>query len=326
MKILVGKNSECLAKKIMNSDKFINRDCFAEVIYGNFSDGEISVEVSHKVRGEDVYIIFSMSANESSSMNDSIMEMLLTIDAVHRIGVKSVSLIITYFAYSRQDRVMVRKEGSHTLGSSLSLALMARLLESICNLRQVCVFNPHFNQLMGFFGTTKVEYLCMFKDLAKHYQSIMNVDEVAVVAPDAGAIVGARKFASYLDMKSELVILEKFRAKAGVSSVMNVIGDVDGKHCVIVDDIIDSAGTMCNAVEILHKKGALSVTSCVVHGVLSGKAFARIQNSSLKYICISDSIPDVSRRVDNSGIDFFHIVSCADKIIDYIVDDMKYLG
>lgn len=240
-----------------------------------FSDNEVFVEIDENVRGEDVFVVQSTSF----PANDHIMELLVCLDALHRASARRVTAVIPYFGYARQDR----KPKPRT---PISAKLVANLL-TVSGASRVLTMDLHAAQIQGFFDIPldNLYALPVFvSDIRQHYAT----DKLTIVSPDVGGVVRARGYAKRLD--ADLAIVDKRREKAGVSEVMNIIGDVEGRDCLIVDDIVDSAGTLCNAAAALMEKGASSVSGYVTHGVLSGKALERVSNSLLKELVITNSI------------------------------------
>tara|TARA_B100000029_G_C17457373_1_gene917225 strand:+ start:221 stop:1156 length:936 start_codon:yes stop_codon:yes gene_type:complete len=242
----------------------------------NFQDNEIFVEINENIRGEDVYIIQSTS----QPVNDNIMELLITIDAARRGSAKRITAVIPYFGYARQDR----KTGPRT---PISAKLVANLITS-SGADRVLTMDLHAGQIQGFFDIPLDNLYSApptIKDMKENFTSNKNL---VLVSPDVGGVVRARAFAKR--MNSDLAIIDKRRENAGHSEVMNVIGDVENKICILVDDIVDSAGTLCNAAEALHKKGAKEIYSYISHGVLSGKSGELIEKSKIREIVLTDSI------------------------------------
>ncbi len=240
-----------------------------------FADQEIFVEINENVRGEDVFVLQSTSY----PANDHLMELLILIDAARRSSAKRITAVLPYFGYARQDR----KPGPRT---PISAKLVANLITE-AGADRVLTLDLHAGQIQGFFDIPTDNLFAvpvMSRDLKANY----DVDNLMVVSPDVGGVVRARALARRVN--SPLAIVDKRRDKPGESEVMNVIGDVSGKDCILIDDIIDSGGTLCNAAEALLKEGALSVTAYISHGVLSGGAVARITSSMLKELVITDSI------------------------------------
>lgn len=240
-----------------------------------FSDNEVFVEIDENVRGEDVFVIQSTSF----PANDHIMELLVCIDALHRASARRITAVIPYFGYARQDR----KPKPRT---PISAKLVANIL-TVAGANRVLTMDLHAAQIQGFFDIPLDNLYAspvLVSDIRAHY----DLSKLTIVSPDVGGVVRARGYAKRLD--ADLAIVDKRREKAGVSEVMNIIGDVEGRDCIIVDDIVDSAGTLCNAAAALMEKGASSVSGYVTHGVLSGKAVERVEKSVLKELVITDSI------------------------------------
>ncbi|MCE2965051.1 MAG: ribose-phosphate pyrophosphokinase [Alphaproteobacteria bacterium] len=241
-----------------------------------FADMEVFVEIQENVRGHDVYVVQSTC----SPTNDNLMELLVTCDALKRGSAKRITAVIPYFGYARQDR----KSGPRT---PISAKLVANLI-TVAGASRVLTMDLHAGQIQGFFDipTDNLFSAPVFTaDIQEQYKG----KEIVVVSPDVGGVVRARAIAKRLNV--DLAIIDKRREKAGISEVMNIIGDVAGRHCIMVDDIVDSAGTLCNAAEALVKAGAASASAYVTHGVLSGGAVARVSASPLERLVITDSIP-----------------------------------
>jgi ribose-phosphate pyrophosphokinase len=240
-----------------------------------FSDMEVFVEVLENVRGEDVFVIQSTSY----PTNDNLMELLVTLDALKRGSARRMTAVIPYFGYARQDR----KSGPRT---PISAKLVANLI-TVAGANRVVTLDLHAGQIQGFFDipTDNLFSAPVFiKDMQEHYRG----QDVVIVSPDVGGVVRARAIAKRLD--ADLAIVDKRRERAGVSEVMNIIGDVKGRPCILADDIVDSAGTLANAALALMEAGAESVSAYVVHGVLSGGAVSRVSSAPLKSLVITDSI------------------------------------
>ena len=240
-----------------------------------FSDMEIFVEVKENVRGEDMFVIQSTSY----PANDHLMELLVTLDALRRASAKRITAVIPYYGYARQDR----KSGPRT---PISAKLVANLITS-AGADRILTMDLHAGQIQGFFDipTDNLFVAPVFvKDIKENYSNM----PITVVSPDVGGVVRARAIARRID--ASLAIIDKRREKPGSSEVMNIIGNVSNHHCILVDDIIDSGGTLCNAAEALIKAGAMSVDAYVTHGVLSGAAASKISNSPLKNLVTTDSI------------------------------------
>jgi ribose-phosphate pyrophosphokinase len=240
-----------------------------------FQDSEVFVEINENVRGEDVFVIQSTS----TPANDHIMELLITLDALRRASAKRITPVIPYFGYARQDR----KQNPRT---PITAKLVANLITS-AGANRVLTLDLHAGQIQGFFDIP-LDNLYSAPVFISDIKANFISDNAVVVSPDVGGVVRARAVAKRID--ADLAIVDKRREKAGVSEVMNIIGDVAGRDCILVDDIVDSAGTICNAADALMIKGAASVTAYCTHGVLSGPALERIERSMLKQMVISDSI------------------------------------
>jgi ribose-phosphate pyrophosphokinase len=240
-----------------------------------FSDDEIFVEVHENVRGEDMFVIQSTSA----PANDNLMELLIMIDALRRASARRITAVIPYFGYARQDR----KVGPRT---PISAKLVANLITE-AGANRVLTVDLHAGQIQGFFDIP-TDNLFAMPVIVKDITDNLSDKSPMVVSPDVGGVVRARALATRLN--TDLAIVDKRREKAGVSEVMNIIGEVDGRACILIDDIVDSGGTLCNAAEALLNNGATEVYAYATHGVLSGKAMDRIQKSRLKSMVVTDSI------------------------------------
>ena len=240
-----------------------------------FSDMEVFVEIQENVRGEDVFLIQSTS----SPTNDNLMELLVALDALKRGSANRITAVIPYYGYARQDR----KSGPRT---PISAKLVANLI-TVAGAHRVVTVDLHAGQIQGFFDipTDNIFAAPVFQsDIKEKYGD----KSLVIVSPDVGGVVRARALAKSLD--ADLAIIDKRRERAGVSEVMNIIGEVDDRHCILVDDIVDSGGTLCNAAEALMAAGGLSVSAYISHGVLSGGAAARIKDSPLTELVTTDSI------------------------------------
>ena len=271
MKLFSGNANRGLAERIATYLDLDLGDCEVK----RFADEEIFVEIKENVRGEDVFIIQSTSY----PTNDNLMELLIMIDAARRASARRITAVLPYFGYARQDR----KSGGRT---PISAKLVANLVTQ-SGADRVMTLDLHAGQIQGFFDIPTDNLFTiptMARDIIKSY----DVGNVMVVSPDVGGVVRARALAQRID--TPLAIVDKRRDKPGESEVMNVIGEVSGKDCLLVDDIIDSGGTLCNAAEALLSQGATSVTAYISHGVLSSGAVSRISASSLRELVITDSI------------------------------------
>lgn len=240
-----------------------------------FSDMEIFVEIEENVRGQDVFVV----QPTSYPANDHIMELLVMLDALKRASAKRVTAVIPYYGYARQDR----KPGPRT---PISAKLVANILTE-AGADRILTLDLHAGQIQGFFDIP-VDNLYAAPVFVADIKKTFISDSTTVVSPDVGGVVRARQIAKRID--ADLAIVDKRREKAGVSEVMNIIGDIENRDCIIVDDIVDSAGTLCNAAAAIMEKGARSVSAYITHGVLSGKALERIKNSVLRTLVVTDSI------------------------------------
>ena len=240
-----------------------------------FADMEIFVEIQENVRGQDVFVLQSTSF----PANDNLMELLILIDALKRSSARRITAVIPYFGYARQDR----KPGPRT---PISAKLVANIIER-AGADRVLTLDLHAGQIQGFFDIP-TDNLFAAPVMVRDIQDKMSTDNLVVVSPDVGGVVRARALAKRIG--TPIAICDKRRERPGEAEIMNVIGDVRGKACVLIDDIVDSGGTLCNAAEALIKNGATEVSAYITHGVLSGGAVSRVANSSLKSLVITDSI------------------------------------
>ena len=271
MKIVAGNANRPLAEAMA---AYLNQPLTRAVIR-RFSDMEVFVEIEENIRGEDVFLI----QPTSYPANDNLMELLVCLDALKRASAQRITAVVPYYGYARQDR----KSGPRT---PISAKLVANLITT-AGASRVVTLDLHAGQIQGFFDIL-VDNLFAAPVFSKDIRERYDGEELMFVSPDVGGVVRARALARRLD--AGLAIIDKRRERAGVSEVMNIIGDVSGRQCVIVDDIVDSAGTLCNAADALMEAGAKSVTAYVTHGVLSGGAVARVTGSSLEALVTTDSI------------------------------------
>ncbi len=271
MKLLAGNSNRPLAEAIAAylETPLTNADV------RRFSDMEVFVEIHENVRGEDVFIIQSTS----SPANDNLMELLVCIDALRRASARRITAVLPYFGYARQDR----KPGPRT---PISAKLVANLIAT-AGANRVLTMDLHAGQIQGFFDIP-TDNLFAGPVFTREIAAESGGEKLVMVSPDVGGVVRTRALAKRLN--ADLAIVDKRREKAGMSEVMNIIGDVDGRSCVLVDDIVDSAGTLCNAAEALMNVGAKKVSAYVTHGVLSGGAVARVTSSALEHLSVTDSI------------------------------------
>jgi ribose-phosphate pyrophosphokinase len=271
MKLIAGNSNRELAEKIGQHLKLP----FTKAQVRRFADMEVFVEVQENVRGEDIFVIQSTSY----PANDNLMELLIMIDALKRASARRITAVIPYFGYARQDR----KVGPRT---PISAKLVSNLITE-AGADRVLTVDLHAGQIQGFFDIP-TDNLYAAPVIVKDILDYLGEDNLMVISPDVGGVVRARALAKRLG--ADLAIVDKRRERAGESEVMNIIGDVSGRSCILVDDIVDSGGTICNAAEALIAKGAKDVCAYATHGVLSGGAVARIANSKLKSMVVSDSI------------------------------------
>lgn len=265
-----------------------------------FSDGETSVKILNNVRGADTYVIQSTC----TPVNDNLIELLFTIDALHRASADRITAILPYYGYARQDR---KDQGR----VALSAKVVANLLVATGVNRVLCL-DLHSAQIQGFFDIP-MDHLVAAPVLIKYIKSKGLVDkDTVVVSPDVGNVKRARNYAAQLD--APLVIVDKRRPKPNVSEVMNIIGEVQGKRCFIFDDMIDTAGTLCNAAGALKDNGAASIYACSTHAVLSGKARQRIRESCIEKLIVTNSIP----QDKGEPLDKLEVVSVAPLIAEAI--------
>jgi len=271
MRLIAGNSNRTLADSIGNYLGLVP----VKADVRRFSDDEVFVEIHENVRGEDMFVIQSTSA----PANDNLMELLIMIDALRRASARRITAVIPYFGYARQDR----KVGPRT---PISAKLVANIITE-AGANRVLTVDLHAGQIQGFFDIPTDNLFAMpviVKDIHDHLKG----ETPVVVSPDVGGVVRARALATRLN--TDLAIVDKRRPKAGVSEVMNIIGEVEGRPCILIDDIVDSGGTLCNAADALLKNGATEVYAYATHGVLSGKAVARIAGSNLKSMVVTDSI------------------------------------
>jgi len=272
-----------------------------------FADDEIFIEIHENVRGEDVFVVQSTS----HPANDNLMELLISIDALRRASAKRITAVIPYFGYARQDR----KPGPRT---PISAKLVANLITE-AGADRVLTVDLHAGQIQGFFDIPTDNLFgapVISEDIIKRHSD----KDIMVVSPDVGGVVRARALAKRLD-NAPLAIVDKRREQAGVSEVMNIIGDVKGRFCVMIDDIADSAGTLCNAADALIAAGATDVAAYITHGVLSGKAVERVNASSLSKLFITDTIKTPQSALDSSKIRILPIAPLLGEAIKRIADE-----
>ena len=277
MKILSGTSNPSLSKSISKhlKLKLVNTNI------KKFADGEIYVEINENIRGNSVFVIQATA----TPANDNLMELLLCIDALRRSSAKNITAVIPYFGYARQDRKVVPR-------TSISAKLVSNLITN-AGAHRVVTVDLHAGQIQGFFDMP-VDNLFTTPIFARYIRKNIKSKNLICVSPDAGGIERTRGLATKI--KADLAIIDKRRPEPGKSKVMNIVGDVQGKDCIIVDDIIDSGGTIVNAADALVKKGAKNVYVFVTHSVLSGDAISKLQKSKIKKLVITDSI-DNSKKI-----------------------------
>jgi len=271
-----------------------------------FKDGEIFVVIEENVRGEDVFVLQSTSA----PANDHLMELLIIIDALVRASARRITAVIPYFGYARQDR----KTGGRT---PISAKLVANMIVR-AGADRVLTVDLHAGQIQGFFDipTDNLFSLPLFEaDIRRHY----DVKDLMIVSPDVGGVVRARALADRLG--ADLAIVDKRRPRAGESEVMNIIGEVKDRRCILVDDIVDSAGTLCNAAAALRQQGAKSVSAFVSHGVLSNGAVARVEASELQELVVTDSILPCEQASGSSRIRLLSVAPLLGEAIRRIANE-----
>ena len=272
-----------------------------------FADEEIFVEIHENVRGEDVFVVQSTSF----PANDNLMELLICIDALKRASARRITAVVPYFGYARQDR----KPGPRT---PISAKLVANLITE-AGADRVLAVDLHAGQIQGFFDIP-TDNLFAAPVMAADIQARYGDQDLMVVSPDVGGVVRARALAKRLD-NAPLAIVDKRRDRPGESEVMNIIGDVHGRHCILIDDIVDSGGTLCNAAQALLDQGAASVAAYITHGVLSGGAVARVDGSSLKELVITDSIRPTDAVRDSAKVRILPIAPLIGEAVRRIADE-----
>lgn len=278
VKIFCGSSNKELGEKISSK---LGIELGAGTIV-RFEDGEIYARVDETVRGRDVFIIQSTS----NPVNENLMELLIFVDALRRASAKSISVVMPYFGYARQDRKASPRE-------PITSKLVANLL-TVAGATRVMTMDLHADQLQGFFDIP-VDHMQALPLLAKYFRAKgMFGDDVVVVSPDIGGVKRARKLAGWLDCK--IAIIDKRRPKPNMSEVMNLIGEVEGKTAIFIDDMIDTAGTITGGADAIIAKGAKEAYACCTHGIFSGPAIERIKNSALKEVVITDSIKQVEEK------------------------------
>ena len=302
MKLVTGNSNLTLAKNISDYVGVDLSNCDVK----RFADKEIFVEMQENVRGEDVFVIQSTSF----PANDNLMELLILIDTLKRASAKRITAVIPYFGYARQDR----KPGPRT---PITSKLVANMIDK-AGANRVLTMDLHAGQIQGFFDIP-TDNLFAAPALTSNIKNKIKNTSPIIVSPDVGGVVRARIIAKRIG--ADLAIVDKRREKAGESEVMNIIGDVDGRACFIIDDIVDSAGTLCNASNALLEKGATEVYAYVTHGVLSGEAVQRVNKSSLTKLVVTDTIEESDLVLKSDKIEVISISSLLGEAIKRISDE-----
>ena len=302
MKLVTGNSNLKLAKSISD---YVGVD-LSKCEVKRFADKEIFVEMHENVRGEDVFVIQSTSF----PANDNLMELLIIIDTLKRASAKRITAVIPYYGYARQDR----KPGPRT---PITSKLVANMIDK-AGANRVLTMDLHAGQIQGFFDIP-TDNLFAAPVLTLNIKDKIKNKTPIIVSPDVGGVVRARIIASRIG--ADLAIVDKRREKAGESEVMNIIGDVEGRACFIIDDIVDSAGTLCNASNALLEKGATEVYAYVTHGVLSGEAVERVNNSSLTKLVLTDSIEESDLVLKSNKIEVISISPLLGEAIKRISDE-----
>jgi len=303
MKIMAGNSNLPLARAIAGYLELPLTDASVR----RFADEEIFIEIHENVRGEDVFVVQSTSF----PANDNLMELLICIDALRRSSAKRITAVLPYFGYARQDR----KSGSRT---PISAKLVANLITE-AGANRVLSVDLHAGQIQGFFDIP-TDNLYAAPTMAADIQARYGDSDLMVVSPDVGGVVRARALAKRLD-NAPLAIVDKRRERPGESEVMNIIGHVKGRRCILVDDIIDSGGTLCNAAQALLDAGAKSVTAYITHGVLSGGAVARVDGSALTELVITDTILPTDAARQSQRIRILPIAPLIGEAVRRIADE-----
>jgi ribose-phosphate pyrophosphokinase len=302
MKLMCGNANRPLAQAIAD---YLDAP-LSNVDIETFADGELFVRIDENMRGEDVFIIQSTS----KPANDNLMELLICMDALTRASAKRITAVIPYFGYARQDR----KTGGRT---PITAKLVANLIAE-AGAHRVLTLDLHAGQIQGFFDIPTDNLFAtpvIEQDIRKNY----NTSDLMIVSPDVGGVVRARTLAERLN--ADIAIVDKRRPRAGESEVMNIIGEVDGRRCIIFDDIIDSGGTLCNAAAELKKRGAESVSAYITHGVLSGKAVQRIAESDMTELVVTDSIDSTVKLESATNIRALSVAPLLAEAIRRIAND-----
>ena len=304
IKIFAGNSSQKLAKAICDQ---LDLD-LGKLAVGKFSDGETSVNLHESVRGCDVFIIQSTN----TPVNDNLMELLLIIDACKRSSAGRITAVMPYFGYARQDRKANPRD-------PISAKLVADILQT-AGANRVLTMDLHSSQLQGFFNIP-VDNLMGMPVLVKYFKKVGVPDNMTIVSPDTGSVVRSRAMASRFD--APLAIIDKRRPRANVMEVMNIVGDVKGRTCLMLDDMIDTAGTICQGAQALADNGASVVIACCTHAVLSGPAIKRLEDSPLSKIIVLDTI-DLSAEKRIGKIEVVSIADLFAEAIERVYTDLPF--
>lgn len=304
IKIFTGNSHPELAEEIAN----ILGLPLGKSKVSTFSDGEISVDIGETVRGADVFLVQSTS----SPVNNNLMELLIMIDAFKRASAGRITVVMPYYGYARQDRKAKSRD-------PITAKLVADLLTA-AGAHRVLTMDLHASQIQGYFNIP-VDHLLGSPILAKYFveKGFDETDDVVVVSPDLGSVTRARNFADKLH--APIAIIDKRRPKANVSEIMNIIGDINGKRCILIDDMIDTAGTIANAANALKDLGAKNVYACCTHGVLSGPAFERINNSAIEELVMLNTIKLPEEKEDLVKFKAISVAPLFAEAIKRIYDD-----
>ncbi|MEN8676310.1 MAG: ribose-phosphate pyrophosphokinase [Alteriqipengyuania sp.] len=303
MKLMAGNSNLPLARAVAGYLEIPLTDASVR----RFADEEVFIEIHENVRGEDVFVLQSTSF----PANDNLMELLIAIDALKRASARRITAVVPDFGYARQDR----KPGPRT---PISAKLVANLITQ-AGADRVLAVDLHAGQIQGFFDIP-TDNLFAAPVMAADIQARYGDKDLMVVSPDVGGVVRARALAKRLD-NAPLAIVDKRRDRPGESEVMNIIGDVKGRHCVLIDDIVDSGGTLCNAADALLEQGAESVAAYITHGVLSGGAVARVDGSQLTELVVTDTIPAAEAAKDAKRIRYLTIAPLIGEAVRRIADE-----
>jgi ribose-phosphate pyrophosphokinase len=300
LKLIAGNSNRPLAEAVAH---YLDTPLTRATIR-RFADMEVFVDIEENIRGEDVFVLQSTSF----PANDNLMELLVVIDALKRSSARRITAVIPYYGYARQDRKTAPR-------TPISAKLVANLITT-AGADRVLTIDLHAGQIQGFFDIpvdNLVAAPVLTADIRQRLGVANGKSELVVVSPDVGGVVRARALASRIN--ADLAIIDKRRARAGDSEVMNVIGDVKGRACILIDDIVDSGGTLCNAADALIKQGAVSVAAYATHGVLSGGAVARIEGSALGEMVITDTIEPTAAVKDSKRLRVLPIASLVGEAI-----------